>query len=551
MRQSVHATSATDPGGLVLELDYAVPDKPDGLVSIPSVESAGELVRENEKRHRRWDFLVAGLPGEAFAATARASSLEAARYFCRQKGIVFRERPGPLVVTGHQPFLFHPGVWVKNFLADLLAETVGGTGLNLVVDTDAAGDMTLDVPVWDGSQLAVVRRPIVPGAGMETPFESIDPPDAAHVEEACRATAADLETLPDPAASSAFAAFCGALRDVLPASRSLGELMTSARRRYEEPTSVSYLELPISAQSQTDAFLLFFLSIAEHIEQFRNVYNRCLDGYRDRYEVRSSANPFPDLATEADLVETPFWLMDAAGLRATLWLKRKGDLSLVCHANGCKVELHRGRFEENIARLRDQGIQIRPKALVLTLFNRMFVADLFVHGIGGAKYDRVTDEIIRGFYGVEPPLYMAATATLWLPMGVSAGSGESVADLRQRLHALEHNPDRFSDDAAVSDGERARVAELADEKARLVEAIAKDGADKKAIGARIREVNAAISALLEPLRRQTQEEIAAVERSEASRGVAEHREFPFCYWPPGTVRELVTRALKAVNVRQG
>ena len=31
------------------------------------------------------------------------------------------------------------------------------------------------------------------------------------------------------------------------------------------------------------------------------------------------------------------------------------------------------------------------------------LSDLFIHGIGGAKYDELTDEIIRRFFGIEPP----------------------------------------------------------------------------------------------------------------------------------------------------
>ena len=38
---------------------------------------------------------------------------------------------------------------------------------------------------------------------------------------------------------------------------------------------------------------------------------------------------------------------------------------------------------------------LRPRALTLTLFARLCVADFFIHGIGGGKYDEVTDRIIR------------------------------------------------------------------------------------------------------------------------------------------------------------
>ena len=64
---------------------------------------------------------------------------------------------------------------------------------------------------------------------------------------------------------------------------------------------------------------------------------------------------------------------------------------------------------------------IRPRALTLTLWARLLVCDFFVHGIGGAKYDRITDGIFRRYYRCEPPPYGCVTATLRLPAASPAG----------------------------------------------------------------------------------------------------------------------------------
>ena len=57
---------------------------------------------------------------------------------------------GPLILTGHQPELCHPGVWLKTFAAAGLAERLNGTALNLVVDADEVKvDLRCKVPVWD------------------------------------------------------------------------------------------------------------------------------------------------------------------------------------------------------------------------------------------------------------------------------------------------------------------------------------------------------------------------------------------------------------------
>ena len=59
------------------------------------------------------------------------------------------------------------------------------------------------------------------------------------------------------------------------------------------------------------------------------------------------------------------------------------------------------------------GVRIRPRALTLTLWARLCLSDLFIHGIGGAKYDRITDQLIRCYFGIEPPeLFVRALAAL-------------------------------------------------------------------------------------------------------------------------------------------
>jgi len=75
--------------------------------------------------------------------------------------------------------------------------------------------------------------------------------------------------------------------------------------------------------------------------------------------------------------------------------------------------------------LKERGLKIRPKALLLTLFNRLFISDLFIHGLGGAKYDLVTDEIIREFFKVEPPHFLVASCTLYLDFKSSPGTSDS------------------------------------------------------------------------------------------------------------------------------
>jgi len=72
--------------------------------------------------------------------------------------------------------------------------------------------------------------------------------------------------------------------------------------------------------------------------------------------------------------------------------------------------------------LEEQGFKVRSRALTNTLYARLFLSDLFLHGIGGGKYDELTDELIRRFYGVEPPAFLILSAylcySLWSHFGI-------------------------------------------------------------------------------------------------------------------------------------
>ncbi len=55
----------------------------------------------------------------------------------------------PIVMAGHQPTLFHPGVWFKNFALQRIAGDVGAHAINLVIDNDVAAGRSIRVPVRD------------------------------------------------------------------------------------------------------------------------------------------------------------------------------------------------------------------------------------------------------------------------------------------------------------------------------------------------------------------------------------------------------------------
>jgi hypothetical protein len=72
------------------------------------------------------------------------------------------------------------------------------------------------------------------------------------------------------------------------------------------------------------------------------------------------------------------------------------------------------------------------------MFLRLFVADQFVHGIGGARYDQVLDRLIEREFGLEPPRFSVTTATLYFPDAVGR-TRACLPCVKQEGHRLRHN----------------------------------------------------------------------------------------------------------------
>src|SRR6185295_16487482 len=109
------------------------------------------------------------------------------------------------------------------------------------------------------------------------------------------------------------------------------------------------------------------------------------------------------------------------------------------------------------------------RALITTLAARVLLGDLFVHGIGGAKYDQLTDRIIQCFFGLEPPGYVVVSGTLHVPFARKPAPINE-AKLFQCSRKLQFHPESFVDQSklsAVFDGRTA--ADWIAEKRRWIE----------------------------------------------------------------------------------
>jgi hypothetical protein len=334
-----------------------------------------------------------------------------------------------------------------------------------------------------------------------------------------------------------FSVFCGHLKRAMADANNIAELVTIARRRYESSAGTGYLEAPMTGLAQTSAFRRFVAQLALDASAFAQAYNSELHEYRAFTKTRSAAQPVPDLKSRDGDTELPFWLI-ADGIRSTLWVRAVADGRLkLLSDSGVVIELPAdpSGIVEGLAQ---QEVLIAPKALALTMFVRMFVCDLFIHGIGGGRYDRVTDGVIRRYFGVEPPSFVVASLTMYLPLGAHVVGEDEVAAAKERLNRLEHNPDALLSEIDFdTTDEHDQAVALATEKRALVASIALPDADKKQLGLRIREVNGALSSILAPLRAEYQADLDHLQGQLKVSDILTDRTYPFCFWDPGEVAD--------------
>ncbi len=80
------------------------------------------------------------------------------------------------------------------------------------------------------------------------------------------------------------------------------------------------------------------------------------------------------------------------------------------------------------------------------MFSRFLLGDLFIHGIGGAKYDELGNEIARRFFNFEPPGFLTLSLTLWLGLQDDPATSAELAAVERQMRDLTFNPDRYLDE---------------------------------------------------------------------------------------------------------
>lgn len=456
---------------------------------------------------------------------------------------------GPLFVTGHQPQLFHPGVWAKNFAVAALARQQRGTGLNLIVDSDLLATESLTVPRGPREAPRLEQFPFdVPRPAQ--PWE-----EATVVEEALFDSFGDRVSSAVSSDWSYRPVLADAWHDAVAARRrqaALTDCFAALRANEERRLGTGNLELPLSQLEASDPFRWFAGDVLVRAGSFLRLHNDILAEYRRRNRVRSRAHPVPELRERNGWIEAPFWVWRGGATQRLPLFVRTADRGLELAADAERIgvaRLHSGadaaRGVADLAQLAAEGWKIRSRALTTTLFARLFLADLFIHGIGGAKYDEMTDRLMERFYGLTPPDFLTLTATWRLPLGGATASAGEATRLKHELRDLHYNPERLLDGARAAEVRRRKqslLAELAAQGRNLDErVIGRRRAIARRVHGELRQLRAELQAAATERRARLEAELESVRRNLAARRLLESREFGWCLWPAEELQQLVDR----------
>ena len=499
---------------------WRAPDQDGGVLVDPPFAEVPRLLEENRQRLAA-DCLILGRPLREWRREAT---------------------PESTIACGHQPELFHPGVWIKNFALNGIARHHGLRPVNLIINTDTIKSTSLRLPVCDRdpAKVRIVDLPFDQWIG-EVPYESrnvIDKSIFLSLPQRAREIYNNWGITPllpqfwDEVTKTMSGRPSNGAQLAHPVD--IGHCFSSARGFVERNWGCCNLEIPLSRMLYDESAKAFFVHLLDDLPRFHSIYNDCVRAYRRQHGLHSKTHPVPDLAADGDLLEAPFWLHHARQRsRHRFFVRRNGNQIHLCFdLKGSQITFF-GGFAELLDSLPGTTECIQTRALTTTMFARLFLCDLFIHGIGGGIYDELTDTIIRRYFGIEPPTYMVISGTLRLPLPTFPATPATRRQLQREFRDLHWNPQRYVDAGELAERrERWRASQPADSTGRRE---------------RFRGIQALTTLLrdlvpAEEIARREQQ-LQQCERELAANAILQRRDYAFCLYPEELLRPFCTRFL--------
>ncbi|MBT3889414.1 MAG: hypothetical protein HN617_01510 [Planctomycetaceae bacterium] len=525
----------------------APPRNGDYFIEPPISESLSYIHANQQRLAAFADIEIGGLGFTALRRQARGEIITAAREYTQTYLDLSHTEvteTTSIVLTGHQPTLFHPGVWFKNFCLDHIAKHTQSLAINLIIDHDLVKSTSIKVPAQTGN--AVILKTIAYDvATASNRIETTGVLDENLFNSFPQRVADQLDVfVEDPILKSFWKHAQQASTNVI------GYKFSQARHQLEHRLGMKSWDVPFSTLCRGACFARLFLHLMKNASRFRKVHNAAVCEYRKVHRIRNLGHPVPELEILADRIELPLWSWTSSTAeRQRLFCQVTAEqliLSDLPASFELRLDLAASSNEciEQLQAWQQTDIQFRSRALLTTMFSRLLLGDLFIHGIGGGKYDQVTDQIISEFFGQQPPQFSIATATLGLPVPLPTDGSPAIAAATADLRHLQFAPDKY-----LRRLEQLGIMLNSQQTALLIEKqqLLKDSratSDKQAWHHTIQKINQDIRNTLPAAAAQLETHRQQLETTQNERTLLQSREFPFILFPLKNLASLLETSMK-------
>ena len=325
-----------------------------------------------------------------------------------------RQRVDRVIATGHQAWLWHPGILAKDIAMTRAARQLDATAVH-VVDQDVLDNLSLALPIVKDGRLDVFRLSLAEhDAAIPTGCQP--PADAVAVERTLTKSRGRWGQ--------------ALLADIEPIIQAYAQVQPCATLAEQTTAVLAHLMLPY-----TGPVVWMYSSHLGQLASFRRLVgdmvhdaHRCAACYNHAVAEYPQAGVGP-LNVETDRVELPLWVLAWQQPRQQVYVDTSRTDPVLVRANGQRIDEGRGD-------------RMAPKALLLTATMRSLVCDWFIHGQGGATYDRVTDHWWSTWVGQPLAPTSLVTADLRMSFGVPVSDGDELSAAVWWNHHLPCNLDR-------------------------------------------------------------------------------------------------------------
>ncbi len=446
-----------------------------------------------------------------------------------------------IIVTGHQTTWHHCGILAKNYVAAKFAADMGGCCVHLMLDHDIS-DTAMSLPKYSSSHHWSLQKVMSDDNQLPLPLEFRTAPQQAVIEKFFNVIA---DTNEDRFCNEVWFKRAKLQTCEMPSFSNTADFITYLQAILNSALGIDMIYISVSELSASQAFLGFFASVAADALNFATSYNEAISEYIRKNKI-DEKRAIHRLTTDLpqNLVETPFWLVSPQGKRASLYIKfEKGRYKIICLSNeiACiEFDCKNDKAVQITDILKQSGYFLRPKAVTLTLFVRLFLADWFIHGFGGAIYESITDHILENYYGVKGLGFGVATATMTLPLPrFDKNAPNTISKLKQQLRGLRFNPEKFID---VSVCRKEPLCSLIVSKNKLIKIAGDSTISSETKKSAWHEISLINEKLLKFAHKQVEDvrrSIKLAENQKLSQLVQNSREYFFGLFPEESLRKLL------------